>query len=666
MRLSERLQRFRHPMSLLLAVTVVPVVILGWLGWRLLREDQVLENRRLQTRLENAAEGIAATMDRNLSELELQLSALTTAPTIQARDSASRMGSGVGEDALVVLIDQAGIEAFPPGRLLYYPSLPAPNEPDEKVFAAGEAMELRHNDPAGACAVFRELARSTDAGVRAGALLRLARSLRKTGRVEEALSAYGELSALRTATIRGIPADLLARQARCGLLGEIARVQEMNREAWTLYSDLQNGRWRLTRAVYRFHTDQARKRTGPDRELEVAQIREQERISLAEGVEALWDEWQKLRTGEGDPSGRRGLRPGDNFVALLWRSQTDRMAALAAGPSFVVSRALEWVRPLALRQGVKVMPADAEGRAIGGTEQGPWSGQVARSPAETRLPWTLLVASLDPVADVVEIAGRRRILLAAFAVMIAVVLAGSYFLVRAIARELEAARLKSDFVSAVSHEFRTPLASMSQIAELFADDRVPEEGQRRQYYGLLVAETRRLKRLVENLLDFARMEGGAKEYRLEALEAVALIEGTVSEFQEEVAPRGYRVELTVETPGMILRADGEALRRALWNLLDNAVKYSPDSRTVWMKVAREQNECRIAVRDQGLGISAEEQKHIFDKFARSSSSRAAGVEGTGIGLSMVDRIVRAHRGRIRVESEPGRGSTFTVLLPLEA
>ena len=282
MRLSERLQRFRHPMSLLLAVTVVPVVILGWLGWRLLREDQVLENRRLQTRLENAAEGIAAAMDRNLSELELQLSALTTVTTVQARDSASRMGSEVGEDALVVLIDQAGIEAFPTGRLLYYPLLPAPNEPDEKVFAAGEAMELRHNDPAGACAVFRELASSTDAGVRAGALLRLARSLRKTGRLEEALAAYGELSALRTATIRGIPADLLARQARCGLLGEIARVQEMNREAGTLYSDLQNGRWRLTRAVYRFHTDQARKRTGPDRELEVTQIREQERISLAE------------------------------------------------------------------------------------------------------------------------------------------------------------------------------------------------------------------------------------------------------------------------------------------------------------------------------------------------------------------------------------------------
>jgi signal transduction histidine kinase len=666
MRLSERLEKIRHPMALLLAATVVPVVILGWLGWRLLREDQILENRRIQARLESAAEGIAAALDRNLSELEQQLSALTTAPTVQARNAASRMGSELGEDALIVLIDQAGIEVFPAGRLLYYSSLPVPNEPDEKVFAAGEAMELRHNDPAGACAVFRELSRSSDAGIRAGALLRLARNLRKTGRPDEALAAYGELSALRTATIRGIPADLLARQARCGLLGEMALVQEMSREAGTLYSDLQNGQWRLTRAVYRFHTDEASKLVKPDRELEAARAREQERISLAEGADTLWDEWQKLRTGEGDPFGRRGIRLGDNFLALLWRSRADRMAGLVAGQSFVVSRALEWVRPLALRQGVKVMPADAEGRAIGGTAQGPRSGQVVRSPAQTRLPWAVLVASLDPVADVAEIAGRRRILLAAFAVMIAVVLTGSYFLVRSIARELEAARLKSDFVSAVSHEFRTPLASMSQIAELFADDRVPEEGQRRQYYGLLVAETRRLKRLVENLLDFARMEGGAKEYRLEALDAAALVEGTVSEFQEEVAPRGYRIELTVETPGMILRADGEALRRALWNLLDNAVKYSPDSRAVWMAVARELNECRIAVRDQGLGISAEEQKHIFEKFSRCSSSRAAGVEGTGIGLSMVDRIVRAHKGRIRVESEPGRGSTFTVLLPLEA
>ncbi len=666
MPLSERLRTFRHPVALLLAATLLPVMILGWLGRRLLQEDQVLENRRVQARLENAAEGIAAAVDRNLSDLEQQLSALTAVTAVQARIGASKLASDVGEDALIVLVDQAGLEAYPAGHLLYYPSLPAPSGPEEKVFAAGEAMELQRNDPAGASAVYRELARSSDAGTRAGALLRLARSLRKSGRPDETLATYSELTALGMVTIRGLPVDLLARQARCSLLEEMDRVPEMSREARALYSDLRNGRWKLTRATFRFHSDEARKRFQPDRGPEAGQAKERARLALAEAVESVWDEWQKLRMGEGDPSGRRGLRVGSKFVSLFWRSQPDRLSALVAGSEFVASRALGWVRPLALRQGMKLMLADTEGGAIAGTAQGPWGREVVLNPAETHLPWTLHVASLDPVADVAEIAARRRILLAVFAVMIAVVLAGGYFLARAITRELEAARLKSDFVAAVSHEFRTPLASMSQIAELFADDRVPEEGQRRQYYGLLLGETRRLKRLVENLLDFARMEGGAKEYRLGRLDAAALVEGTVSEFREEVAPRGYRVELNVQTPGMTLRVDGEAVQRALWNLLDNAVKYSPDSRTVWVDVAREQNECRIAVRDQGLGISAEEQKHVFEKFARAASSKAAGVEGTGIGLSMVDHIVRAHKGRIRVESALRCGSTFTVLLPLEA
>jgi signal transduction histidine kinase len=204
---------------------------------------------------------------------------------------------------------------------------------------------------------------------------------------------------------------------------------------------------------------------------------------------------------------------------------------------------------------------------------------------------------------------------------------------------------------------------MCQIAELFADERVPEAEQRRQYYGLLVRETRRLRRLVENLLDFARMEGGAKEYRLEALDAAALVQDVVSEFQEEAAARGYGIELSIADAGMIVQADGEALRRALWNLLDNAVKYSPDCRTVWVEVARENNQCRILVRDRGLGVSAEEQKRIFEKFARGAGSKTAAVKGTGIGLSMVDHIVRAHRGKVRVQSELGRGSAFVILLP---
>jgi len=654
----------RHPMALFLAVTLVPGIVLGGLGWRLFRADQALESRRIQARLETAAEAIAAALDRRLVEYEERLSTLTGAPDHQAKTSASKLGIQAGEDALVVVFDPDGVEAYQGGRLLYYPSLPAGKEPAESLFAAGEAMELQRNDPAGAAAAFRELARSLNPGIRAGALLRLARNLRKTGKPEMALTVYSELAGMGTATIRGIPAELLARQARCSLLEEMARGSEMNREARTLYSDLQNGRWMLLRTAYKFHSEEARRRLKPDPGLQGEQVREGERLALAEGVESLWDVWQGLRKGEGEPSGRRGLWLAGRFVSLLWRSQSDRMAALVMGPRFVEGQGLERIQPLALRHGVGVMLSDAEGHAVGTPMRGARSQQVVRSPAETRLPWTLRVASLDPVADVAEIAARRRILLAGFAVMAMVILAGAYFMARAMSRELEAARLKSDFVAAVSHEFRTPLAAMCQIAELFADERVPEAEQRRQYYGLLVRETRRLRRLVENLLDFARMEGGAKEYGLEALDAAAVVQDVVSEFQEEAAARGYGIELSIEDAGMIVQADGEALRRALWNLLDNAVKYSPDCRTVWVEVARESNQCRILVRDRGLGVSAEEQKRIFEKFARGPSSKTAGVKGTGIGLSMVDHIVRAHRGKVRLESELGRGSAFVILLPL--
>ena len=127
---------------------------------------------------------------------------------------------------------------------------------------------------------------------------------------------------------------------------------------------------------------------------------------------------------------------------------------------------------------------------------------------------------------------------------------------------------------------------------------------------------------------------------------------------------GRRIELTSDGAAPVVRADREALGRALWNLLDNAVKYSPACPTVWVDLAREGQRVAIRVRDQGLGIPAEEQKEIFRKFVRGAAAKAASVKGTGIGLALVEHIVRAHGGEVRLESQPGQGSTFTILLPV--
>jgi signal transduction histidine kinase len=289
-------------------------------------------------------------------------------------------------------------------------------------------------------------------------------------------------------------------------------------------------------------------------------------------------------------------------------------------------------------------------------------GATERASSATGLPWTLFVWSTDVQAEVQQFAARRRLLLGGLALVLVVICAGSYFIARAFARELAVARLQSDFVSAVSHEFRTPLTALRQLSEIFNEDRPLHEERRKTYYQALDRATGRLDKLVEGLLDFGRMEAGAMVYRETDLDAGTLVKSVVNDFQREVGDRGYLVELKVADDLPAVRGDSEALGRALWNLLDNATKYSSGCKTIWVEVEREGRELAIHVRDHGIGIPAQEQHQILRKFVRGAA--AAGIKGTGIGLAMVKHIVDAHGGTLRVESTPGQGSTFSILLPI--
>jgi signal transduction histidine kinase len=444
------------------------------------------------------------------------------------------------------------------------------------------------------------------------------------------------------------------------LLDEVNRHDELQREASALCADLLNGRWRLMRGAYRFYAQETRRWFIPNSNF---QAREQDAVALAAAVEVLWEEWQRIRRGEGPSAGRRSLWVNERSVLLLWRSTPERLVAQAAGPHYLESQWRVALQPLVDRQRVRLTLTDADGHPVLGQLVGNASPQVVRIAADTQLPWTLHVSSADPGADLAQLADRRRLQLAGLALMAMLLLVGGYFITRAVTRELEVARLQSDFVSAVSHEFRTPLASLRQLSELLADGRVSSDDRRRQYYEALRRESERLHRLVEGLLDFGRMEAGAREYRFETIDPVALVQNVGREFAQEVAERGYVLEFDLDGSLPAIRADREALSRTLWNLLDNAVKYSPACKTVWIEATQLDNRLAIRVRDQGLGISADEQPHIFKKFVRAASADVAGVKGTGLGLAMVQHIVAAHGGEIRVESQPDVGSTFTIVLP---
>jgi two-component system phosphate regulon sensor histidine kinase PhoR len=220
---------------------------------------------------------------------------------------------------------------------------------------------------------------------------------------------------------------------------------------------------------------------------------------------------------------------------------------------------------------------------------------------------------------------------------------------------------QSDFVSAVSHEFRTPLTSLTQFTEMLVEnDSLPVET-RRRYYEAQARATGRLSRLVESLLDFSRMEAGARPYRLEPLDAAQLARTVVEEFRLDGAGKEFTIECDAPA-GAMVHADREAFSQALWNLLDNAVKYSGPSRSVRVEV-EQGREVALHVRDRGPGIPASERQQVFRKFARGSAARLGNVRGTGIGLAMVRHIVEAHGGRVMLDSEPGSGSAFTIVLP---
>jgi signal transduction histidine kinase len=298
---------------------------------------------------------------------------------------------------------------------------------------------------------------------------------------------------------------------------------------------------------------------------------------------------------------------------------------------------------------VVIAATDSEGRLVAGRKESVVSGigrAVVRTAAESQLPWTL----------------RRRFLVLATSIMVLFLIAGTYFVGRAIRREAEVSRMQSEFVSAVSHEFRSPLTSMRQLSEMLVLGRVPQESRREVYYQTLVRETARLQRLVEALLNFGRMEAGARQYHFEEMDAASLVHRVVSEFEPQLASVGRHIELQGAEEGCRIEADPEAMSVALRNLVDNALKYSWNKPAVWVEWGKENERVAIHVRDHGAGIAPAEMKAIFRKFVRGSAAASGNVKGSGVGLAMVRHIVAAHGGEILVKSRPGEGSTFTVLL----
>ncbi|HKN35078.1 MAG TPA: HAMP domain-containing sensor histidine kinase [Terriglobales bacterium] len=249
---------------------------------------------------------------------------------------------------------------------------------------------------------------------------------------------------------------------------------------------------------------------------------------------------------------------------------------------------------------------------------------------------------------------------------LSLLLAGGIFLTyRNVSKEMALARLKSDFVSNVSHELRTPLSLIRLYAETLEMGRITSPEKYQEYYQIIRKESERLTALINNILDFSRIEAGRKEYEFRETDLSALVRNTLESYRYQIEQHGFTFEEKIE-PVPPLRVDREAMARSLVNLVNNALKYSQDRKYIGVNLYRENGAVKLEVIDHGIGIPQQEQSKIFEKFYRVGDPLVHNTKGSGLGLSLVRHIVQAHGGQVSVNSMPGEGSKFTIALPLQA
>ncbi len=379
----------------------------------------------------------------------------------------------------------------------------------------------------------------------------------------------------------------------------------------------------------------------------------------------------------GDSSEGMVARFLENKLNVLLWYRSPRDTNLIFGAEMSLPRLKEGLKSVpqnldpALRDDVAVALLDENAKPVAIAPPGfqaNWKHPFVATELGEGLPhWETAVYLLDPA----KLAESARTLKLTLGLLIAVLLlaigAGGWLIVADLNRQLTLARQKTDFASNVSHELKTPLTSIRMFSELLADGRVTEPDKRQSYLHIIAAEASRLSRLINNVLDFSRMERGEKKYDFQKCELAALVRETVETYRPHLEANGFNIRCNGPDNGIMVNGDRDALAQVVVNLLSNAEKYSDGRKEieVQMEQAREPlpyAETRIL--DRGTGVPRGCEEKIFDKFYRAHDSLSSGIQGSGLGLTLARQIARAHGGDVIHQPREGGGSCFILRLPI--
>lgn len=528
--------------------------------------------------------------------------------------------------------------------------------------------------------------------LKALALEALGRCLLSSRKYDGAYKAYSELSAeygqLRNKA--GHPYGILAALQLCEIAMGQNKEENGMRVLLDLYKKIRDGAWLLNLASYDFFISEIesaldnRCREGKFPEIQKSyqalQTRQSPYLSTLlfadflkrDVIPGIKEKLTLSRMGGEEKQGRFLAAQREDFRLVSYTTLPDFRdeQTFYGGLCWDTDSLKQEIFPEVLGNvtkdsGLQVQIIDGGGRNIlSGKEALSSRDSLSLSYRQFPLPWKILV--YQPALQDLERTARREnffygVLLA---FIVALMLLGAFLIARDISRESETTRLKTEFVHNISHEFKTPLTLIRLYGETLQRKENLANKERHEAYEIITKESERLSHLINNVLDFSRIDMGRKEFDFKQGDLSSVVRDTLESYRYHLEKKGFAIqeEIAPDIPEMYF--DPEAIASVLVNLLSNAMKFSPNKKEVTVRLFKEGGNAILQVADKGIGISPKEISRIFRRFYRSEQKTVSGARGSGLGLTLVKHITEAHGGRIKVDSEPGKGSIFSIILPI--
>jgi signal transduction histidine kinase len=687
----------------------LPSLLLGYLAFRGIQNDQALLEKERREEHQNIADLITESIDENIFEIEEAFLHIITSQQkhykpalIHSLDSLKHRHPLV--EVVFYLQDLEKIQ-FPFAKLLFLSndsthilSTSSRIPSSDRNVQIAQQYEFQQKKYRKALVSYQQVfAKVSDRETKGELLSAIGRVQKKSGLIQDAIKSYHTIvqdySLLRIA--EGIPLGLIAGLELGNLFLAIKDSSSAAKTFIELYKDLINRKWTLEKAQYGFFEQVTKKMIGEiisqaslPIELQPYQstyrmLKEEEKRHrkitdklLTFQESAVKDLQAKISQNLEYPhiiAKRFTLETGGYMYLVSLISQNSRNGnqvneiwGLLLDTDFLKNNLLhQTLQRYVLSEKTEWIIKGRDGKAILEAEKTPkGSITVKTNFAGNFPPWSIEFYQQEPRLFETFLTSRRGIYFYMFFLIAGILIFGLTFAIRAVTHELELTKMKSDFVSTISHEFKSPLTSILQLAVMLKTKRVPSEARRQRYYDVLVEQSERLSLLIDNILDFTKMEEGKEKFEFEIIDISELLHEIVSTIQDRVRHEGFIIQAKICDYLPSIKVDRRSISQAINNLIDNAIKYSDKKKQVNVHAFIEKQHLIITIQDYGIGIKKEETNKVFERFYRGGDELTRKVKGSGLGLTLVKQIVEAHHGNIQVESEPERGSTFSIKLPL--